>query len=129
MTLKTHTLLLAAILLALGGCSANFAFHTNLDPENFSNYYAPTSVKVFDDEQEFTGVYQFIGAVEGMSCQHQVNDVPASEVQARTAARRSAAKLNANAIIFTGCSSEKSANCHQEAVCYGMAYLIQVDKQ
>jgi len=113
-------------------CSLNYQVTTNLDKENFQQYYAPTSVKIYQSEQEFDSAYQFIGAVEGQDCQSKAHLASPDEIIARTRARAQAFEKNANAVIFTGCaliSDDKSSKqCISTLVCYGKAYIVSPQK-
>jgi len=113
-------------------CSLNYQVTTNLDKENFQQYYAPTSVKIYQSEQEFDSAYQFIGAVEGQDCQSKAHLASPDEIIARTRARAQAFEKNANAVIFTGCaliSDDKSSKqCISTLVCYGKAYIVNPQK-
>jgi len=106
---------------------------TNLDKENFQQYFAPTSVKIYQTEQDFPSSYQFIGAVEGQDCQVKPHLASPDKIIARTHARAQAFKKNANAIIFTGCAliedDNASKQCLSTLVCYGKAYFINPEKK
>jgi len=125
------TIVLFAILLA--SCSSNYQVTTNLDKENFQQYFAPTSVKIYQSEQKFNSAYQFVGAVEGQDCQTKGHHAAPNEITARTHARARAFEKNANAIIFTGCAliadDKSSKQCISTLVCYGKAYFIKPKEQ
>ena len=94
--------LIASGAFLLSACS-HFQFSSNLDKDNFSEYFKPSQVTVYEKSQ-LTGVdHTFIAAVEGSSCQEEVNDRPADIKQARTHARIQAANLDANGIVFQTC--------------------------
>ncbi|WDE01372.1 Rcs stress response system protein RcsF [Thalassomonas actiniarum] len=108
----------------LGGCSSQYQVSTNLDEENFREYFSPTRVKIYQNEQEFPGDHRYIGLVEGQDCQLKPHHAAADEINARTEARRQADEKKANAVIFTGCTEIKSAQCISLRVCYAKAYQV-----
>lgn len=112
------------IALLLCSCASITSVKTNLDGENFRNYFAPTSVEIFNDEQKFPSQYTFIAGVEGQSCQETPEHVVADEITARTDARKNAYQLKANAIVFSSCTTISTKQCHQQVICYGKAYRI-----
>ena len=111
------------------GCAKINDISTNLDRENFKSYFSPTTVKIYTDEKEFTGKHEFLGLVEGESCQEKSHHAAPNEIDARTEARGKAYKLGANAIIFSQCvliEEDKAAKyCVASTVCYGRAYKIE----
>ncbi|ASP47111.1 Rcs stress response system protein RcsF [Cognaticolwellia beringensis] len=120
-------LLLAALFVT--GCAKINDISTNLDRENFKNYFSPTKVKIVASEKEFVGKYKFLGLVEGESCQEKAHHAAPNEIDARTEARGNAYKLEANAIIFSQCvmiEDDKAAKyCVASTVCYGRAYKVE----
>ena len=131
-TLRNIAAALIVSLLA-SGCAKINDISTNLDRDNFKNYFAPTKVKIVESEKDFTGKYLFIGLVEGESCQEKSHHAAPNEIDARTEARRQAYKLDANAIIFSQCviiEEDKAAKyCLASTVCYGRAYKVEQDKK
>ena len=115
------------------GCAKINDISTNLDRENFKSYFSPTTVKIYTDEKEFTGKHEFLGLVEGESCQEKSHHAAPNEIDARTEARGKAYKLGANAIIFSQCviiEEDKAAKyCLASTVCYGRAYKVEQDKK
>ncbi|REL26540.1 rcsF protein [Thalassotalea euphylliae] len=116
--------------LLLSSCAKISTVHTNLDRENFSHYFSPGEVTIFDNEQAFPGKYQMIGMVEGEHCQAKAHLAPPDKIEARTQARRNAYQLGANAIVFSGCAEVthqqiESRQCHASIVCYGKAYQVE----
>ena len=101
--------------------------------ENFQQYYSPTSVKIYQSEQEFSSAYQYVGVVEGQDCQSKDHLASPDEIIARTHARTQAFEKRANAIIFTGCAliadDKSSKQCISTLVCYGKAYIVSPQKQ
>jgi RcsF protein len=115
--------------LMLSGCATNYTKSTNLDKDNFQNYFSHTQVKIVADESEFSGRYKLIGMVEGQNCQAKPHHAAPDKIAARTQARRQAFKQKANAIIFTGCAliddNQANKKCHATIVCYGKAYQVE----
>ena len=110
---------------------------TNLDKENFSNYFSASKVKIYQQEKEITTRYKYIGVVEGQDCQIKPHHATPDEINARTQARHQAFEKQANGVIFTGCallSSKKLAQlnnssdaqqCHAIVICYARAFVIE----
>lgn len=119
--------LLPLLLTALTGCANDWSFSSNLDKENFVDYYKHTSVKVVTEQQAEEIGYQLVGSVEGESCQES-NDLPPPDIAAaRTDARRKAADLDANGVIIDICTSiqpEGDTVCVNTIVCFGRAVLL-----
>ncbi|MEW6996453.1 Rcs stress response system protein RcsF [Colwelliaceae bacterium BS250] len=113
------------LLLLCSSCSSNV--DTNLDKENFEEYFSVGSVHVFENEDEFTGASHFVGLVEGEDCRVKENGIPANAREARTDAREKAAALNANAVVFTSCTLIEDPQCLEVMVCYGKAYQVVSD--
>lgn len=113
-----------AVLLTLTSCAPITSFQTNVDPQNFKNYFGSRNMPVFKSESEFLSNYQLISVVEGASCQAKPHDATPNLATARTNAKKSAYQKGANAIIFTGCTTISTNVCHQEIVCYGKAYDV-----
>lgn len=101
---------------------------TNLDKENFDNYFAPSKVKILSSESELDSNSRLLGIVEGEDCQAKAHFAEPDEINARTQARGKAYELGANAIIFTGCANiipENNKQCVAIKLCYGKAYLVE----
>ena len=130
---KYSTNIILMLVLLTAGCAKTNDISTNLDRENFKNYFSPTRVKIVTSEKEFTGHYKFLGLVEGESCQEKAYHAVPNEIDARTEARRQAYKLQANAIIFSQCvmieADEAAKYCLASTVCYGRAYKVEQDKK
>ena len=130
---KYSTNIILMLVLLTAGCAKTNDISTNLDRENFKNYFSPAMVKIVTSEKEFTGHYKFLGLVEGESCQEKAYHAVPNEIDARTEARRQAYKLEANAIIFSQCvmiEADKAAKyCVASTVCYGRAYKVEQDKK
>lgn len=109
----------------LSACS-HFEFSSNIDKDNFNEYFKPSQVTIYKKSELAELDYAFIGAVEGSSCQTEENDRPADVKEARTNARIKAANLNANGIVFQSCLTfQADAACKSNIICYGKA--IDVD--
>lgn len=112
----------------LASCSGSFTTSTNLDAQNFTDYFAPTKVKVYTSVNEIQGQFKSLGLVEGEDCQTKAHYAKPDEVIARTDARKKAYQLNANAIVFTGCTmlqgESVAKQCVSSMICYGQAYYI-----
>ncbi len=117
-------LLVTASMIMLSSCS-NYTFTTNVDKQNFTNYFATGAVTVYENNEKLPALKEYIGMVDGESCQASKDKAPASKVEARTAARKKAYKLTANAVVFTGCASEKTKQCQQLIICYAQAYKVK----
>ncbi len=125
--LKTY--LVSVFILLIVSCSSKFDTSTNLDAENFTNYFAPSNVTIYTSTNEFKTQYKYMGLVEGENCQAKAHHAKPDDVMARTEARKKAYQLKANAIIFTGCAllpDESTAKqCVASTVCYGQAYYVE----
>lgn len=120
-----HITCIFLLSLAVIGCAKVSTISTNLDPENFKHYFAPSKVTIVDSEKRFVGAYSFIKGVEGESCQEKPHLAAPTMEEARTQARRSAFDLGANAIVFSGCTTVKTEQCHATLICYGKAYQVE----
>lgn len=107
----------------LTGCS-NYPIHTNLDKENFTDYFAVSNVQYYQTEALQKYHVEQLGFVEGESCQQMLNQPPAEQEQAMIAAKRKAAALGANGIIIRSCiTPPPSKTCHSSYVCYADAII------
>ncbi|PCI62828.1 MAG: rcsF protein [Gammaproteobacteria bacterium] len=113
-----------SILSLLSSCS-NFTVTTNIDKEKFKDYLSPQYVTIFENEAQLPTFNQYIGLVEGESCQLKPYLASPSKIDARTQARRRAYKMQANAVVFTNCAQRKTERCHQLLICFGKAYQVQ----
>jgi RcsF protein len=116
-------------------CSNRYV-STNLDKDNFNQYFSASNVKIYKSENDFPGQYHYIGAVEGQDCQVKPHHAQPDEINARTQARQKAFSLQANAIVFTACTlltqeqllqlseSNDAKQCNSLVVCYGKAYAV-----
>lgn len=102
-----------------------FSFESNVDPSNFTDYFAQSTVTVYSDKELMDMDYAEVGFIEGLSCQEQSNDRPASEGEARTLAKKQAAEKGANGIVFSKCVTlSNTASCVSSVSCYGrMVYV------
>lgn len=134
-------LLAISILYLVTACASQYQVKTNLDKSNFKDYFSPTAVTIYPDEQSMlktkdskknqTTKFQYLGAVEGDDCQEKTHHQAPDEINARTDARRKAYDLGANAIIFSGCAliekNDADKKCLATTVCYGRAYQLSAD--
>ncbi|WP_022942515.1 Rcs stress response system protein RcsF [Psychromonas hadalis] len=105
----------------LSGCS-HYSFTSNLDKENFDEYFKPSQVTVYSKSDLQDLDYQLISAVEGSSCQQAKKDLPADIKEARTNARINAANMNANGIVFQSCINfATDKTCISNIICYARA--------
>ncbi|QFI39072.1 hypothetical protein FR932_15010 [Moritella marina ATCC 15381] len=115
-------LLLLTILLS--GCST-YPLQTNLDKDNFTNYFAISDVEYYTTSSLQHSHVEQLGLVEGESCQTADNQPPAEEQQAKIAAKRQAAALNANGIIIRSCIAPPASKaCLSSYLCYGDAIKV-----
>lgn len=134
----SHIMSAVLLLLLTSSCSNRYV-STNLDQENFSRYFSPSKVQIYQSESNIHGRYQFIGAVEGQDCQVKAHHAAPNEINARTQARQQAYSLQANAIVFSSCTvlpqaqlaqlsmSNDAKQCHALIICYGKAYAVETD--
>lgn len=94
--------------LIASGC-ADFAFNSNLDKENFDEYFKPGSVRIYEQSELADLNYLYLGTVEGESCQSDANQAVPNAGEARTLARRRVADMGATASAST--SAPSSATC------------------
>jgi RcsF protein len=111
-------------LLALVGCSGNYGFESNLKGDNFTEYFSASEVKIYEHENTFNAPHKYLGIVEGDDCQAKTHLAKPDKINARTAARKAAFQLNANAIVFTSCVDIESKQCVAQIVCYAKAYQV-----
>ena len=128
MTLCKGMVSAALLAVLLGGCQ-DVAFETNLDPDNFTEYFKPSSVEVYTNESILQHRFKSLGLVTGLACQETEDDFIARESEARTDAKLKAADLGANGIVFGKCIRlEKTAACVVSVACYGKAFQVAQDK-
>lgn len=114
--------------LLVSGC-ANYAFNSNLDKKNFDTYFKPGSVEVYTQDQLSDLNYLYLGTVEGQSCQEASNQPVPSAGDARTEARRKAADMGGNGVVFDRCNETTGTpGCLQQIVCYGQALKVAEPK-
>jgi RcsF protein len=110
--------------LLLSGCS-NYPLHTNLDKENFTNYFAVSEVNYYDADGLGGYLVEQLGVVEGESCQAAPNQPPATKQIAMIAAKRRAAERQANGVIIRSCIELPSSNaCYTGFLCYADAIKV-----
>jgi len=117
-------------------CSSQYV-STNLDKDNFSNYFSASKVRIYQSEKDIIGSYKLIGSVEGQDCQIKPHHAEPDKVNARTQARQQAFTLNANGVVFTGCAllgqeelaqlnnSNDARQCNAIVICYAKAFVIE----
>ncbi|NMP15657.1 Rcs stress response system protein RcsF [Thalassotalea sp. Y01] len=110
--------------LMIAGCSFGPHVQTNIDKENFDEYFAATNVQMFTEET-LPDTANYLGLVEGNSCKAKANDKPANDIDARTLAREQAAHIGAQAVVFTSCVYVEDPQCIEMKVCYGKAYELK----
>lgn len=112
----------------LSGCS-NYSFTSNVDKENFDEYFKPSQVTIYSKSDLKSLDYQLLGAVEGSSCQQDKKDLPANIKEARTNARINATNMNANGIVFQSCINfEADKTCLSNIICYARAIDVIEDE-
>lgn len=120
------------IILSVAGCAQKITLNSNLDPDNFRDYFSASKVKIINDESELSTPYKFIGLVEGQSCQEKAHHELPDEITARTETRKNAYQLHANAVLFTACTlienNEADKQCVATRVCYAKAFITQASK-
>lgn len=119
-------IILSFTALLLTACS-NVNFSSNIDKQNFDDYFKPSQVTVYEKSQLQDLDYKFIAAVDGSSCQEEERDRPADIKEARTNARIKAAEMKANGIVFQSCLSfERDTSCISNIICYGRAINVRL---
>ena len=134
---RTLKLCVSPILLLLASCTSSFV-STNLDKDNFSDYFSASHVKIYQNEKDINARYQLVGIVEGQDCQIKPHHAEPDEINARTEARRLAFDQGANGIVFSQCAllsherlaqlndSADAQQCHAIVICYAKAYAVEV---
>jgi len=111
----------------LSGCS-QYKFSSNLDKENFTTYFQPSTVTIYEQDSLATLNHTSLGAVDGNSCQEKDIDLPASLSEARTQARINAAAMGANGLVLQTCLNfEQDDFCVSNIICYGQAIKVTPD--
>ena len=128
--------LIIILVIILTSCSSSYVT-SNLDKNNFTQYFSASQVEVYSQETDIKTRHNYIGVVEGQDCQVKPHHAAPDEINARTQARRQAFEQQANGIIFTGCalltsqqlaqlnSSSDAQQCHAIVICYARAFLIE----
>lgn len=136
MNIKAPKIICIMCSLILTVSCSNRYVSTNLDKENFNHYYSASNVKIYTSENDISGQYRYLGAVEGQDCQIKPHHAQPDEINARTQARQQAFSLQANAIVFSTCTllsqeqlaqlsmSNDAKQCNTLVVCYGKAYAV-----
>lgn len=126
-TMHTKFFCAAAMILTLSGCSHNLPIETNLDKDKVDAYFEVSGVKVLTNQELSNYAYKILGTVEGNTCQIDADNPPPKTSDARVNARKQAAKMGGNAIVFSTCAEfGPSPACLASVSCYGKAvYLSQ----
>lgn len=115
---------LSLSLVLLTGCSL-FSFHTNIDKENFTEYFKPGTVALVEKAQLEDLNYEVLGTVEAESCQADADQPVPNLGDARTQARRRVADMGGNALVMGKCVTlEQTADCLSSLLCYGQALKV-----
>jgi len=125
----------------LTACSTSTYVSTNLDKENFKEYFSASAVEIYQHEDVIKARYEFIGLVEGEDCQVKPHHAAPDKIIARTQARQQAYSQQANGIVFTGCAelspeelakhnnTNDARQCHAITICYGKAYIVETSSK
>ncbi len=114
--------------LIASGC-ADFAFNSNLDKENFDEYFKPGGVRIYEQNQLADLNYLYLGTVEGESCQADANQAVPNAGEARTLARRRVADMGGNGVSFDKCAEFSDVpGCLKQVICYGQALKVAEEK-
>ncbi|GAA4496976.1 Rcs stress response system protein RcsF [Pseudaeromonas paramecii] len=115
---------LSLCLTLLTGCSY-FSVHTNIDKENFTEYFKPGSVALVEKAQLEDLNYQVLGTVEAESCQADADQPVPNLGDARTEARRKVADMGGNGLLMGKCVTlAQTADCLSSLLCYGQALKV-----
>ncbi|WP_409420562.1 Rcs stress response system protein RcsF [Pseudaeromonas sp. ZJS20] len=115
---------LSLSLVLLTGCSM-FSFHTNIDKENFTEYFKPGTVALVEKAQLEDLNYEVLGTVEAESCQADADQPVPNLGDARTQARRKVADMGGNGLLMGKCVTlEQTADCLSSLLCYGQALKV-----
>lgn len=116
---------LLGIFVLLNGCADHYQVNSNLDPQNFQQYFKTSSVQEMTNQQLRQYNYTVISTVEGNSCQEKSNQPPANISDAKVDALRKAADVKANAIVFSTCTTYPADNvCFSSISCYAKAIKL-----
>jgi RcsF protein len=122
---KVLPLISLVILFVCSSCSY-FSFSTNLDPDNFREYYKNAQLQTYDKSILPDLNYIELGTVEGVSCQAFEEDPIASIYDAKQNAKELAAKKEANGIVYTSCIElENTPGCLTSVSCYARAIYVK----
>ncbi|MCE2570800.1 Rcs stress response system protein RcsF [Motilimonas eburnea] len=122
--MRKTTLLSTCILVSfVSGCS-NYRFHSNVDKENFEQYFKPSQVKVYEKAELAELNYIPLTTVEGSVCKQLEHEAKPTFADARTQARLAAADAGANGIIFSSCIETQDEVCIEATLCYGQAIKV-----
>ena len=125
---ETMKRLILMMPLIASGC-ADFAFNSNLDKENFDEYFKPGSVQIYEQGQLADLNYLYLGTVEGESCQSDAKQPIPNAGEARTLARRRVADMGGNGVTFDKCAEfSDTPGCLKQVICYGQALKVATEK-
>lgn len=114
--------------LIASGC-ADFSFNSNLDKENFDEYFKPGGVQIYEQNQLADLNYLYLGTVEGESCQSDAKQPVPNAGEARTLARRRVADMGGNGVTFDKCAEfNDTPGCLKQVICYGQALKVAQEK-
>jgi RcsF protein len=128
--------LIMILLIMITSCNNTYVV-SNLDKNNFTQYFSAAQVEIYKQEKDIKTRHNYIGVVEGQGCQIKPHHAAPDEINARTSARRQAFEQQANAIIFTGCAlltseqlarlnnSSDAQQCHAIVICYAKAFAVE----
>ena len=128
--------LIMILVMMIASCSNNYVA-SNLDKNNFTQYFSAAQVEIYEQEKDIKTRHNSIGVVEGQDCQIKPHHAAPDEINARTQARRQAFDQQANAVIFSGCAlltseqlaklknSSDAQQCHAIVICYAKAYAVE----
>jgi RcsF protein len=113
--------------LIASGC-ADFAFNSNLDKENFDEYFKPGSVQIYEQGQLADLNYLYLGTVEGESCQSDAKQpipTPARPVPWPAAAWPTWAQRRHLRQVRR---IQRHPGCLKQVICYGQALKVATEK-
>jgi len=137
MNLSIFKTSLIIICIMVNTSCSNSYIKSNLDKNNFTQYFSASQVDVYQHEKDIKTRYKYIGVVEGQDCQIKPHHAVPDEINARTQARRHAFDQQANGVIFTGCAlltseqlaklnnSNDAQQCHAIVICYAKAFSVE----
>ena len=106
----------------LGGCSW-FSFSTNVDPENFREYFKASGVtEISRAEMASLADYDDLGMVEASDCMATEEDAAPSKGNAMKSLLENASDKGADAVAGARCVTvTDTLQCKEEITCYAQA--------